>query len=120
MAMHVLLLHPPFIHRALLAQSMPPHMPLGLAYIGGALHRAGHRVSVIDAFVEGYETVTSENDYALRGLTKSAICSRVEALKPDLILLSIPFTIQAGDDLEVGALDGIQKAATAFSRMRTW
>lgn len=92
---HALLLHPPFFSKDDLTSSMTPHMPLGLAYIGGSLHQAGYSVSVIDAFVEGYESITRKNDFYIRGLTPTEVCNRVEKLRPDVILLSIPFTIQA-------------------------
>ena len=93
--MHVLLLHPPVIATDVFAHSVTPHMPLGIAYIAGALDKAGHKVSVIDAFLEGYEQVEREGDTYTQGLPMETVCDRIEILQPDLIMISMPFSIQS-------------------------
>ena len=61
--------------------------PLGLAYIAGALKRAGHHVEVIDAIALAPETFTSfQGDIVLHGLHDSEI---VQHISPDVDVIGV-------------------------------
>ena len=107
--MHTLLIYPPFYFADQLADSLTPHLPLGLAYIAGSLKQNGHRISVIDAYTDGYESVAEQNGIFVRGLSPDDVCQRVTELQPDVILLSLPFTVQS-----IPALDLAEKLKNSF------
>lgn len=72
---------------------MPPSPPLGLAFIAGALQKAGHKVTVIDAVAEAPKQLTPfyKDDLYINGLTFEEILKKIPA-DTELIGLNIMFT----------------------------
>ncbi len=76
--MHVQLIHPPVYLNVHAMTALRPSMPLGLAYIGGVLRRAGHHVSMLDAVAEAPEQVTTDRHLHRLGLTTEEIVARLD------------------------------------------
>lgn len=67
--------------------------PLGLGYIAAVLEQQGYELELIDCPTEGYDTVTDiGKDRVVYGLTEDQIRARIEAFKPDAIMLSCLFS----------------------------
>jgi anaerobic magnesium-protoporphyrin IX monomethyl ester cyclase len=67
--------------------------PLGLGYIAAVLEQHGYELDLVDCPTEGYETITDiGKDRVVYGLTEDQIRARIEAFKPDAILLSCLFS----------------------------
>ncbi|MDY7036865.1 MAG: radical SAM protein [Thermodesulfobacteriota bacterium] len=65
--------------------------PLGIAYIGSVLERAGYEIAIIDSLAEGYENEAPIPDgYVRYGLGDDEIRSRVESFQPDIVGVSCP------------------------------
>jgi anaerobic magnesium-protoporphyrin IX monomethyl ester cyclase len=78
--MRVTLIYPPLVHQ----QGDPfggiPAMPTGLAYLAAWLRRAGHEVTLIDAFGEAPRRAeTFREKYVARGLSLDEIVARIPA-----------------------------------------
>ena len=74
---------------------MNPNPPLGIAYIAAVLRKEGYEVSILDAFIEGWdrsERITSEK--LLVGISFDEIRLRIEKLNPDLVGITSMFTCQ--------------------------
>jgi radical SAM superfamily enzyme YgiQ (UPF0313 family) len=71
---------------------MGPGYPLGLAYIAGALERAGHDVTAVDGFLEGLEFMRSYGPGIATGLSNEELASRVEA-DTRVVGISVMFTM---------------------------
>jgi radical SAM superfamily enzyme YgiQ (UPF0313 family) len=76
--MRVQLIHPPVYLNVHSLTALRPSMPLGLAYIAGALRRAGHRVSVLDAVAAAPSQVTQDGGLHRLGLTTDEIVARLD------------------------------------------
>ena len=90
--MIVQLIRPAAGHRKWLQVMSGPGLPLGLAYIAGALVRAGHEVSVLDAFIAGLDNRMAYGPIVATGLANEEVVARV---RPDVevIGISIMFTV---------------------------
>ena len=69
--------------------SSPITLPLGLAYLGGVLEKAGYKTKIIDATGEQQPvtiTRSSDNLYNLQGLTSKEI---IEEVDPDTFIFGI-------------------------------
>jgi anaerobic magnesium-protoporphyrin IX monomethyl ester cyclase len=78
--MKVQLIHPPIFLNVHAMTALRPSLPLGLAYIAGALRRAGHEVSILDAVAEAPDQVTQgrrKQLFAL-GLTTEQLVDRLD------------------------------------------
>ena len=72
-----------------------PNLPLGIAYIGAVLEKAGYKVKLLDAFVEGWDKEHPvENDMIRVGLSFGEIESRIRDFAPDIVGISNLFTAQ--------------------------
>ena len=67
--------------------------PIGLAYIAASALKHGYTVDVIDALAEGYATERIDGRFIIYGLTNDEIIERIRKAKPDLIGISILFTM---------------------------
>ena len=79
--MHIQLIHPPVYLNVHAMTALRPSLPLGLAYVAGALKEAGHELSLIDAVVEAPEDVTQETwgrSIFRLGLSPEQISARVD------------------------------------------
>lgn len=91
--MHVTLVRPPVVVHVM---SLAPNIgapPLGLAYLAGALKRAGHRVTVVDAYGEAMEQYVPIEGFPFHacGLTTEEVLSRIPP-ETDLIGVSTMFS----------------------------
>jgi anaerobic magnesium-protoporphyrin IX monomethyl ester cyclase len=77
-AMKLQLIHPPVYVNLQAWTALRPAPPLGLAYIAGALRKAGHQVSVIDALAEAPEQTVREGRVMRLGLSPEEIVARLE------------------------------------------
>lgn len=89
--MKVCLIKPPILHKGISFARMAT-APLGLAYIAGALKKAGHTVQAIDASAEGInEKQLFQNDVYLFGLPKERIITLIDE-HTDVICFGFMFT----------------------------
>lgn len=90
----VLLIQPPAFSNNLRGD-MNPNAPLGIAYIAAVLEKAGYRVQILDAFIEGWhieQRVTPEK--MLVGLPFEQIKSIIARESPDVVGVTSMFTSQ--------------------------
>lgn len=74
---------------------MNPNVPLGIAYIAAILLRNGYEVTMLDAFIEGWDTETRISPDQLRlGLPFEEIRDRIAAEAPDVVGITSMFTSQ--------------------------
>lgn len=69
------------------------YMPTGLAYVAGAARQRGHKVRILDAFALGYLNVTCTDGVFRRGLDATEIISEIRRNDPDVIGMSVIFSI---------------------------
>ncbi len=76
--MKICLVKPPILHKGA-SFALMPTAPLGLAYIAGALQRAGHVLQVVDATAEGANFTEHFRDgIYVFGLNKEATTNRID------------------------------------------
>ena len=89
--MKVCLIKPPILHKGISFARMAT-APLGLAYIAGALKKAGHTVQAIDASAQGiHEKQLFHKDIYLFGLSKERIAEMIDE-QTDVICFGFMFT----------------------------
>jgi len=76
--LYIQLIHPPVYLNVHAMTALRPSMPLGLAYVGSALRKAGHRVTLLDAVAEAPERVTRDRHLHRLGLTPAEIVERLD------------------------------------------
>jgi len=75
-----------------MSATMKPSPPLGLAFIAGALKRAGHEVQIIDCMAEAAEQyVEFRDDVVINGLTEQELAKRISP-DTDVIGFSLMFS----------------------------
>jgi len=91
----VLLVSPKLrFHRVQLPRFQPS---LGLGYMAAVLEQRGHEVKVLDAAIEGFDTITEENEgLSVIGLTDAEIKTQIAIYGPDIVGISSLFSSQAG------------------------
>jgi magnesium-protoporphyrin IX monomethyl ester (oxidative) cyclase len=98
-----LLVNPPFtIHRRFFQNAGT--FPVGLASLAASLRAGGHEVGVLDVAAAGWSSQRREGDYVHIGLADAEITRRIRDFAPDLIGVSVPFSVQAYNALHVGEL----------------
>lgn len=90
--MLVQLIRPPAAQRKWLQVMSAPGLPLGLAYIAGAIETAGHRVSVLDAFYEGSDNWMPYGRVVARGIPNRETVERIDPAA-DVIGITIMFSV---------------------------
>lgn len=89
--MNIVLIRPPRLFR-MFSKAVKPAPPLGLAFIAGALERAGHKVKCIDAIALGHDKTTPfTEDIVLNGITNDEIIELIPA-DTNLVGFSFMFT----------------------------
>jgi anaerobic magnesium-protoporphyrin IX monomethyl ester cyclase len=74
---------------------MNPNVPLGIAYIAATLIENGYEVTMLDAFIEGWDIETRLSPDRLRvGLPFEEIRDRIAAEAPDAVGITSMFTAQ--------------------------
>ena len=97
--MRVLCFNPPF--RVPVSWGVPPvNLPLGLAYVTAVVQKKNDAV-FLDASAEGFEDVRKIGNYYYSGLSKEEIVERVREIAPDVICMSITFTFNSTNALDV-------------------
>lgn len=100
----VLLIQPPAFSNNLRGD-MNPNAPLGIAYIGAVLERAGYEVKILDAFIEGWGTETRISpERILVGMPYEEIKAAIAAENPDVVGITSMFTSQRKNAHRVAAL----------------
>jgi len=90
----ILLIQPPAFSNNLRGD-MNPNAPLGLGYIAAMLEREGYGVSILDAFIEGWDQESRINEEKiLVGLTFEQIQDVVRRENPDAVGVTSMFTSQ--------------------------
>lgn len=91
----------------------PPHLipkaweltrvfqPLGLAYIAATTLESGHEISLIDARAEGWEKAQETREKYCLGLGFEKIVERVRKISPDMVGITVPFSMIAQSAFEV-------------------
>lgn len=100
--MKVLLIQAPWT----LAQDIPlvVQMPLGLLYVAAYARAHGHEVTVLDSLAEGHRRAQRQGERVTYGLSEGAIRRRIRATAPDVVGISVPFSVQFGDAERVAGL----------------
>ncbi len=75
--MRIQLVHPPVCLNRHALQATRPAPPLGLAYLAAAVRAAGHRVSVLDAFMAAPEQARTRGRISVLGMTPQAIAANI-------------------------------------------
>jgi len=89
--MRVCLINPPRLHPKMWGKPSP-FQPIDLAYVAAVLKK-NHEVAVIDAPAEGWKNLQEIGGRKYRlGLTSKEISLRLKALKPNLVVITIPFS----------------------------
>lgn len=83
------------------------NQPLGLAYIAGAL-QAKNEVIFLDANAEKFDNLKKMDGYYYSGLSTEEIVNKVVQINPEIICMSITFTVNSINSLEI--LDKIKKS----------
>ena len=78
--MKIQLIHPPVYLNVYAMTALRPSLPLGLAYVAGALREAGHEISVVDAVGEAPDQVTpgARRQISALGLTPDQLVDRLD------------------------------------------
>ncbi len=94
--MRVCLINPPQVQHQKWGGRPRLFPPLGLAYIAAVLETE-HEVNIIDANAEGWRSLRKIDDGLLFcGLSLNEIESRIKKCNPDIVGISIPFSIAKG------------------------
>jgi len=102
--MKILLINPPHIQKRGLYPKLI-FQPIGLAYIAAVLEREKHNVSILDALGLGWNKVTElDSNRQLIGLTYEEIAGHIKNISPQIVGISVPFTIQAESAFSVASL----------------
>jgi anaerobic magnesium-protoporphyrin IX monomethyl ester cyclase len=89
--MRVCLVNPPRIQPKLWGKPAA-FQPLDIAYVAAILEK-DHTVSIIDCPTEGWRNLQEVDGVKYRlGLSKEQITDRIRAWKPDLVVISVPFS----------------------------
>jgi len=102
MALRICLINPPII---LKKQFGKPSIfqPLGLLYIAGVLEK-NHFVEIIDAPIEDWKNLKEFQDVYFLGLNFKELKKRIERTKPDIVGITIPFSINLKSALRVASI----------------
>jgi anaerobic magnesium-protoporphyrin IX monomethyl ester cyclase len=97
--MQVLLINPP---QTFYPGSDPPagNLPLGLMYIAAVLDKAGYKVEILDAFMNG-SSFRKLGDTIVVGMPYEEIKEEIQRRKPDIVGIANPFTCQVDHAIKV-------------------
>jgi len=93
--MRVMLINPPNIQPRDYRFPSLVFQPTGLVYLAAVLEEEGVKIKIIDAFAEEWNQERIEDDWRITGLSDKEIKQKIKRFKPDMVGVSIPFTIQA-------------------------
>lgn len=75
--------------------------PVGLAYLAAVLEQAGIEVAVIDVLAEGYDQESFKGQFIRYGLSTQEVVERARAFAPDLVGVSVLFSMVFGEAVEI-------------------
>ena len=89
--MKVLFINPP---QTFYPGSDPPagNLPIGLMYIAAVLDKAGYKVEILDAFMQG--SFRKNGDTIIVGMPYEEIKTEIQRRKPSIVGIANPFTCQ--------------------------
>lgn len=94
--MKILLINPPLVFNKRVG-SPAVFQPLGLAYVAAVLEKE-HEITIIDANVEGRGDAGKGGP--AMGLSMDGIRERVRMLRPDIVGITVPFSVNAASALD--------------------
>ena len=86
----------PFVVLSKTSYSTPITLPLGLAYLGGILEKAGYKCKIIDAIGEKHPVKirkSQDNKYNIQGLTSDEILEKIDP-KTLIIGITLMFSLE--------------------------
>ncbi len=95
----VLLVFPPFTQPTVALKRCM--VPMGIAYIAAYLRQHGHEVKILDTVVEGYSNDVVDGTSRTFGLSDDEIQFRIQAYKPEFVVVSCLMTQQFPNALRV-------------------
>jgi len=98
----VLLIYPPFSLASYERPIVVP--PLGLAYIGAVLEKAGHKVEILDTIALNWKTPIKIKGRIHLGQKWEDISDEIKRSKPDAVGISCPFSCQSRNAHKVAEL----------------
>ncbi|MCD6113265.1 MAG: B12-binding domain-containing radical SAM protein [Bacteroidales bacterium] len=100
----ILLINPPSIVKKSWVEGIQT-FPLGLASIASVLVKNNYKVEILDCFIENYKRRQSISDDLYRiGMSDDEIIASIKKYNPDLIGVSIQFSIQYLSALHINSL----------------
>lgn len=102
MILKVLLIYPPFSLASYERPIVVP--PLGLAYIGAVLEKAGHKVEILDTIALNWRTPIKIGNRVRLGQKWGDISDEIKRSKPDAVGISCPFSCQSDNAHKVAEL----------------
>ena len=76
--------------------------PLGLAYLAAVLEKENYKVSILDAALEGYDTLEPvDEELVVFGLSPDGIKKRIKAFSPHIVGITFPYSCQAKNVLDI-------------------
>jgi len=100
----ILLINPPSIVKKSWVEGIQT-FPLGLASIASVLVQNNYKVEILDCFIENYKRRQSISDDLYRiGMSDDEIIAAIKKYNPDLIGVSIQFSIQYLSALHINSL----------------
>ena len=104
--MKILLINPGQYMPVKINYPLNTFQPLGLGYIANVLLKNGYEVEIFDVLAEGYdhEEIVERGKYRYVGLTKKVIIKRIKKFSPNIVGVTIPFTVQAKAGHEMAKL----------------
>lgn len=101
--MKICLINPPQVLFQRLGMKPVVFQPLGLLYVAAMLEK-DYSVKVIDATAEGWQNLKEINGSYYLGLTFDEIGQRIKAIKPDIVGITVPFSVNETSALRVAAV----------------
>lgn len=93
--MKVLLINPPNSVDKKSDFTVNVFQPIGLAYLASVLEKNNYKVKILDALALGFENERIEGNKKSIGLDDPEIKKRINKEKPDIVGISIPFSLQS-------------------------
>ena len=103
----VMLIFPPLTQLGTSSRNVM--MPLGISYLGAYLRHEGHEVKLLDACIEGCDTVIRKGEFITYGLPVLKVVEKVLQWKPDFVGISCILSSTINTVLEIAA--GVKAAA---------
>jgi len=102
MANRICLINPPYVIHT--SWGIPNvFQPLGLAYLAAVLEKK-YEVTILDACIEGWRNLKRVNGKFYMGLSYEEISSRIREISPQIVGVSVPFSISMPIAMNIATL----------------